>query len=72
MVVCIYSENKKLAHVVSGLIQVSNISKRSVSLSERSFAIAGYLLFIDLDVWVGDIQTLGWSWVWIDTTCKQE
>ena len=38
----------KLALVVSGLIQVFNMAKRSVSLSETNFAIAGYLLFIDL------------------------
>ena len=38
----------KLALVMSGLIQVSDMAKRSMSLSERSFAMAGYLLFIDL------------------------
>ena len=38
----------KLALVVSGLIQISNMAKRSVSVSEINFAMAGYLLFIDL------------------------
>ena len=34
--------------VVSGLIQVSDMAKRSVSLSEINFAMAGYLLCIGL------------------------
>ena len=34
--------------MVSGLIQVSDMTKRSVSLSEIYFAMAGYLLFMDL------------------------
>ena len=38
----------KLALVMSGLIQVSNMAKRSASLSEINFAMAGYLLSIDL------------------------
>ena len=38
----------KLAFVVTGLIQVSDMAKRSVSLSDMNFAMAGYLLFIDL------------------------
>ena len=43
----------KLALVVSGLIQVSDMEKRSVSLSEINFTMAGYLLCIDLIfVWV--------------------
>ena len=37
----------RLALVVSGLIQVSDMVKRSVS-SEINFAMAGYLLFTDL------------------------
>ena len=38
----------RLALVVSGLIQVSDMVKRSVSLSKLNFAMAGYLLFMDL------------------------
>ena len=38
----------RFALVVSGLIQVSDMAKRSVSLSEINFAMAGYLLCIDL------------------------
>ena len=38
----------RLALVVSSLIQVSDMAKRSVSLSEINFAMAGYLLCIDL------------------------
>ena len=34
--------------MVSGLIQVSDMAKRSVSLSKINFAMAGYLLFMDL------------------------
>ena len=37
-----------LALVVLGLIQDLDIKKRSVSLSETNFAMAGYLLCIDL------------------------
>ena len=40
------SHRKEL--LVSGLIQVSNMVKRSVSLSEINFAMAGYLMCIDL------------------------
>ena len=36
------------ACVMSGLIQVSDMAKGSVSLSEINFVMAGYLLFIDL------------------------
>ena len=38
----------RLALVVSGLIQVSDMAKRSVSLSKINFAMARYLLFMDL------------------------
>ena len=38
----------RFALVVSGLIQVSDMAKRSVSLSEINYAIAGYLLRIEL------------------------
>ena len=34
----------RLAPVVSGLIQASDMAKRSVSLSEINFAMAGYLV----------------------------
>ena len=40
--------SNKLALLMSGLIQVSNMAKRSVSLSKINFIMAGYLLFIDL------------------------
>ena len=40
--------SNKLALVMSGLIQVSDMAKRSVSLSKINFAMAWYLLFIDL------------------------
>ena len=38
----------KLVLVVLGLIQISDMAKRLVSLSEMNFAMAVYLLFIDL------------------------
>ena len=34
--------------MMSGLIQVSDMAKRSVSLSKINFAMAGYLLLMDL------------------------
>ena len=61
----------KLVLVVSSLIQVSVKAKRSVLLSEINFAMAGYLLFIDL-MFACDIQTPGWSWVWVNITSKEE